>query len=399
MRRSDAIRSLTHSGGRPVSAQDLAALYQRYAILYVDDEVPNLMVFDATFGEEFHVVCVGSGAEALAVIEREPISVVISDNRMPDMTGIELCSEVVRRHPHVLRVLCTAYSDQQTAIDAINVGGVHNYLVKPWDADKVRDLIRELIAMAHFEGAARALRQGLLSEERRAAVTVMRKRVHYELTDVITVVRNATDGIDEALPEVRASLRAELADDVVACLEDLRAANDKLTAIHKETRAASDAEAAVASEENLCEVVEAVTHLVWAELTGVATLEHTCGPDLWMFADRVSVLRILFNLVTHCVRSIEGSATRPGVVRMLGHRQGNRVCVDISHNAPANLEAVRRALASSALTGIATNPDIDLGLPVSRELAEANGGTLEMIEGEAPWTPVLRLSLPDAESN
>ncbi len=93
---------------------------QDYPVLYVDDEAPNLDVFEAVFGDAFVVHLANSGEEALALLDTERIAIVVADNRMPHMSGIELFRIIGERFPVVRRVLCTAYSDQRTAIDAIN---------------------------------------------------------------------------------------------------------------------------------------------------------------------------------------------------------------------------------------------------------------------------------------
>jgi PAS domain S-box-containing protein len=102
-------------------------------VLYVDDEEGNLMAFRASFRRDFDVQVARSGEEALAWLETNKVHVVISDQRMPGMTGSEFLAVVKKRWPDPVRLLLTGFSDIQAVVDAVNLGGIHAYITKPWD--------------------------------------------------------------------------------------------------------------------------------------------------------------------------------------------------------------------------------------------------------------------------
>ncbi len=102
-------------------------------VLYVDDEEGNLMAFRASFRRDFDVQVAKSAEEALAWLEVNRVHVVISDQRMPGMTGAEFLGIVRKRWPDPARLLLTGYSDLQAVVDAVNLGGIHAYITKPWD--------------------------------------------------------------------------------------------------------------------------------------------------------------------------------------------------------------------------------------------------------------------------
>lgn len=112
-------------------------------VLYVDDERNNLMAFKASFRMDFDVKLAGSPDEALEVLKTCEPHVIISDYRMPFMTGIEMFEKIVIKYPNPLRVLLTAYSDVQSLTDAINKGQVYRYIKKPWVEDEIRNVVRE----------------------------------------------------------------------------------------------------------------------------------------------------------------------------------------------------------------------------------------------------------------
>lgn len=115
------------------------------AVLYVDDEPSNLLSFRTIFRRHFSVYTASSGKEGLEIIRKHPIQLIISDQRMPEMTGSELLKHVADLCPDIIRILMTGYSDNEAIIEAINHGKIHKYLTKPWDAKKLRDTIEEAL--------------------------------------------------------------------------------------------------------------------------------------------------------------------------------------------------------------------------------------------------------------
>lgn len=108
-------------------------------VLYVDDEQQNLVSFRAGFRKVYKVLIANSGDEALEILKEESnnISVVISDQRMPKMTGVELFEKVRELYPDIMRIVLTGYSDVQDIINAISKGEVYRYITKPWNRDEL----------------------------------------------------------------------------------------------------------------------------------------------------------------------------------------------------------------------------------------------------------------------
>lgn len=110
-------------------------------ILYVDDEPNNLFSFKAAFRRDFNVFTAESGAEGRQVLDNNDISIVITDQRMPQMTGVEFLESIVEAYPETIRLLITGFSDIQAVIDAINKGRIYHYVQKPWDETYLRNII------------------------------------------------------------------------------------------------------------------------------------------------------------------------------------------------------------------------------------------------------------------
>ncbi|HEY6034941.1 MAG TPA: sigma-54 dependent transcriptional regulator [Kofleriaceae bacterium] len=118
---------------------------KRYPILVVDDEQDNLDAFRFNFRKTFDILTATSGAEALAVLAEKDVAVVVTDQRMPKMTGVELLREVRAKTPETVGIILTAFTDVDVLIEAINLGQVYRYITKPWDAKEVRGVLQYAI--------------------------------------------------------------------------------------------------------------------------------------------------------------------------------------------------------------------------------------------------------------
>lgn len=107
-------------------------------VLYVDDEENNLISFRAYFRKDYEVYTASSASEAFRLLDSIDMQIIVSDQRMPLMSGTEFLERTIIKHPDTIRLLITGQSDIETVIEAINRGGVSKYLQKPWDWEKFR---------------------------------------------------------------------------------------------------------------------------------------------------------------------------------------------------------------------------------------------------------------------
>lgn len=110
---------------------------KKITILYVDDEENNLISFKANFRLKYKVHIAISGDEALNVIEKNAIDIIITDQRMPNMTGVEFLEKVLLKYPDPMRILLTGYADMSAVVDAVNKGKIFHYLTKPWNEEEL----------------------------------------------------------------------------------------------------------------------------------------------------------------------------------------------------------------------------------------------------------------------
>ncbi|MCK4853210.1 MAG: hybrid sensor histidine kinase/response regulator [Bacteroidales bacterium] len=119
-------------------------------MLYVDDLQTNLILFQATFERDYNIILAESAAKALEILKEQEIQVLVTDQRMPDMTGTELLEIVAAEYPEVRRFLLTAFTDFETVVEAVNKGHIHGYINKPLQADEVRISINNSLEMYYL---------------------------------------------------------------------------------------------------------------------------------------------------------------------------------------------------------------------------------------------------------
>jgi len=117
----------------------------RHGLLIVDDEKDILKTLTLTFEADYNVFTATSGAEALRILEHEDIALVIADQRMPEMTGVEFLERTIARYPHVIRMILTAYPDAESLMQAINAGRVYRYITKPWDRAELKIIVKRAL--------------------------------------------------------------------------------------------------------------------------------------------------------------------------------------------------------------------------------------------------------------
>src|SRR6266545_803111 len=144
-----------------------------HKLLIVDDEVPNLRLLERLFSNDFQCLTASSGPDAIRLLEQHDIAILISDQRMPGMTGIELLQRTANLRPHMVRILLTGYTDVETLVDAINSGLVYMYITKPWNNDDLK--LRVNRACDHYQNNKK--RQALAGANERLLLRLQEAKV------------------------------------------------------------------------------------------------------------------------------------------------------------------------------------------------------------------------------
>jgi response regulator RpfG family c-di-GMP phosphodiesterase/HD-like signal output (HDOD) protein len=120
-----------------------------YKILIVDDEPANLRLLERLFRRQYQIISASSGMEALELLTQHDVALIISDQRMPAMTGIEFLKRAAEMRQHTVRIILTGYTDVTALVEAINSGVVYKYVTKPWANEDLQQTVTR--ALQHYE--------------------------------------------------------------------------------------------------------------------------------------------------------------------------------------------------------------------------------------------------------
>lgn len=156
---------------------------RKYELLLVDDELANLQKLQRTFVGQYNVHLAKSGEEALDILQKAPIDAIITDQKMPNMTGIEFLELSQKSHPNIVRIVLTGFTDVDDLIAAINTGKVHKYITKPWEPGDLRLAVQDALEKMELvrENERLATELKLANERLRTENTLLRQEVETQV--------------------------------------------------------------------------------------------------------------------------------------------------------------------------------------------------------------------------
>ncbi|WP_238384912.1 response regulator [Hahella chejuensis] len=168
------------------------------ALLLVDDEVNILRSLTRLFRREgYRILTANSAQEGLDILAQEPVAVILSDQRMPGMTGSEMFKEVKSRYPDTIRLIMSGYTELESITSAINDGAVYKFLLKPWEDEKLLQHIREAFSIHELKS-----KNARLNEQLKELNRQLEQKVEEQNLELVLNVRSlrASQEILEHLP-------------------------------------------------------------------------------------------------------------------------------------------------------------------------------------------------------
>jgi DNA-binding NtrC family response regulator len=153
----------------------LPADLSTFPILVVDDEPDNLDAFRFNFKRVFKIHTAGSGDEALGLLKEHDVAVIVTDQRMPRMTGLEFLKAARDVRPEAVGIILTAFTDVDVLIESINLGHVYRYITKPWDAKEVKGILTQALERFHLRRE-----NGRLTDQLRSYAGYLSQEMHGE---------------------------------------------------------------------------------------------------------------------------------------------------------------------------------------------------------------------------
>jgi two-component system sensor histidine kinase/response regulator len=353
--------------------------YRRFPLLYVDDEPHNLTVFRRCFAETFTVFTASSGSEALKLLNHQDVAVLIADQRMPEMTGVELSENVKQSYPSVMRILMTAYADYDAVVDSVNLGEVYRYIQKPWDRALLGETLRGAIENHVMTATLANLRKRLAHGDRLAVASApvldLRNPLH-ALSGGLSLLETAFEELLEG--EAAKALGQKGRQELIGKLQFCHSTLSKVMAEVEHFEEHDDPTAAKRQRVNLLEVANHVLRLARPELLRKAKVElDVPETPLQVIGDPMRLSQVVSNLLINAAQAIPP-----------GQPSRHRICLSIVNDSDWVVLTVSdngRGIASADLPHIfdtfytsKSDNGMGLGLAIVREAVEEHCGLIDV---------------------
>jgi signal transduction histidine kinase len=376
---------VTRAAGRETRHVNLPNL-PHSAVLYVDDDPRNLHAFRLGFKGRFRVLTAASAREALDVLAREPVAVLLADQRMPEMSGSQLCAQAKKQFPDIVRMILTAYSDIGAVVEAINTGEVSRYFIKPWREEELADAIRAGIDAFQLVTVTRDLQVRLLQQEQQSTTTYLLGRVLHEVVSPAVGIRDnlgfVVDGVSQLAqmaikgdPDV-----PRVANDLLPALTDAHdSAIDLVGRIERFRRGEAPA-VATTTGTSLDRAIQTAAGIVRPRLADRARLIIDTNHKAAVKAEPTQLTQIVVNLLLNAYEAIAPGAPEQNQVTVTTVSKGDRcgfVVEDTGPGIPEDIVGrIFEPFFSTKVRGANTNSG--LGLPIVHEIVTSLGGTIEV---------------------
>ena len=352
-------------------------------VLYVDDDRANLIAFRAMAEPQYTVVTARSGEEALQVLaDRTDVAVLISDQRMPGMSGIDLCEKVHASHPDTVRMLVTAYSDLSAAIAAINRGHVSRYLHKPWNADELLATLRDSVERYRLRTTVQRLQVRISETERMYALGVLTASIGHELRTPLSVVSTnvnfARKGLRDALAKLGPGVDLSEFSEIDAALADAEDGAQRLTEVVEGISLSSRNESVPQARQpvDLAHVVRSVLRLLRSEAQSRVRLVVDMSSEPKVMGTATRIGQVLLNLVLNAIQAMPQRPASVNQIKVtLAERDGQAI-IEVADNG-SGIDAVQLARIFDPFF-TTKQKGTGLGLAISRQIIDELGGEISV---------------------
>jgi signal transduction histidine kinase len=381
-------------------------------VLYVDDDRGNRVVFEQSLTSEFNLVTAQNAAEALDLLEVQDIAVIVSDMRMPSMTGDELLRIVKERYPQVIRMVVTAYADVDPILRAINEGLVARYIIKPWIRTELVQVLRWAIEAWTFSRDSAALHRRLLETERLATLGSIAGMLVHDLkqplmsllvnVEHLRELANAAPILHDALlhapiaPAQRARL-IELVEDLDPVTADLRTSGLHLSELIsglRELGRPRDPRTQVATADPLPIVRHAMAVCQELAIPARASIGYDGPGELpRVRMSATELTQVLINVVANGAQAVAARGTPHGRVSIVARSDADMLEIQVRDDGIGMAPEVLNRVGTPFFT---TRPDgTGLGLAQCQRLVGTVGGRFR-IESERGIGTTVTIILPTA---
>ncbi len=381
---------------------------KKHSILIVDDEQDILDTLMDTFHEHYNVFQADNARDALQILENNEIDIIISDQRMPEMTGVEMFSQIDSKYPHVGKVLLSGYSDNKALEDAINKGSIDKFLSKPWKENELLEIALEVIN-ARFHKLLeerKAVESQLFQTAKLASIGELTAGIAHELNNPLGYIDSNLGNLQKFVGRIVALVEAyshvqlppETAEEFRRLKEEIkyeyirgraeemiersRVGAERMKKIIVDLKTFSRREDSQNSEADINEAIETTLSLLKNEYKYNIEIIRDYG-DLPLVICNISKLNQVFmNLMINACHAIEGE----GEIRIKTAMESNGVRIDISDTGKGMPEELLQRIFEPFFTTKPVGKGTGLGLSISRRIISEHNGELSVRSAEGEGT-------------
>ena len=373
-----------------------------HTILYVDDDQENLRTFRRLFRKQYNILLAESGEEGIQLLhEHSPIPVIITDQRMPEMTGIEFLEKTIEISPDSVRIIITGFTDVQALIDAINTGRVYRYITKPWEeqelyvtlkraieryelkinnAQLLVDLQRKNEDLERSYKALQATQEKLIQSEKLASIGRLASRIAHELRNPIQSIRLGIELLQQDLESLSESEKLQ-----ESWYTTLQRIDQEITAANKIVKDLLEYARDMKfdyTETEVNSLLEGILYNLAEKITkSQITVNKNYGDIGKIIADGIRIRQAMLNIIQNGIEAMEQGGT---LTITTASQNENTVVISVQDTSCGITPEHRQRIFEPFFT--TKEEGVGLGMSIVHKIIEAHGGTIHIKSQEGQGT-------------
>lgn len=389
----------------------------RATILYIDDDQENLRTFRRIFRKEYTVLLAESGEHGLELLRAHaPIPLIVTDQRMPEMTGIEFLERSREISPDSIRMIITGFTDVQALIDAINKGHVYRYITKPWDEQELFITFKRAVesytlqvnnnrllvelqqkneALEQSYNALKAAQEQLIQSEKLASIGRLASRIAHELRNPIQAIRMGIELLKQDLTET-----TEIVPFRESCQTTLQHIDQEITAANTIVKDLLEYARDMKFEYTPTDINSLIDGALFNLAEKIADAQITVvtnyGEIPLIIADGIRIRQVMLNIIQNAIEAMTDGGTL--TISTAPHDECSISIVVQDTGCGITPEHIQRIVEPFFTT---KEKGVGLGMSIVHRIIQAHGGTLAIASAPGQGTMMtvtLRRNVPSSES-